>query len=160
MFCHTHLQFTCVWCVCVDESLSSVLSKAQSVSLSLLFDFLTLNKTGFSTTTKVGLAFESRVEQREVKNVSFRIVFRQKAVTCVFLSLHAAPSTVMSVQSKDVTRDTLILFWQEPDKPNGVILEYEVKYYEKVKRPNRDVDISLQRQRCKSFSLAAIWFNC
>lgn len=38
----------------------------------------------------------------------------------------------MSVQNKDVTRDTLVLFWQEPDKPNGVILEYEVKYYEKV----------------------------
>lgn len=64
--------------------------------------------------------------------MSFLTVFRQKTVTCVFLSLHAAPSTVMSVQNKDVTRDTLVLFWQEPDKPNGVILEYEVKYYEKV----------------------------
>lgn len=47
-------------------------------------------------------------------------------------SLSAAPSTVMSVESKDITRHTLTLFWQEPEKPNGVILEYEVKYYEKV----------------------------
>lgn len=71
-------------------------------------------------------------------------MFRQKAVTCVFLSFHAAPSTVMSVQRKDVTRDSLILFWQEPDKPNGVILEYEVKYYEKVRVLMGDVDIASQ----------------
>lgn len=25
--------------------------------------------------------------------------------------------------------------WQQPDRPNGVILEYEVKFYEKVRRP-------------------------
>ncbi|XP_072547563.1 ephrin type-A receptor 4 [Salminus brasiliensis] len=62
----------------------------------------------------------------------------------------AAPSTVMSVQRKDITRDTLALFWQEPEKPNGVILEYEVKYYEKeqnersyriVKTTSRNVNI-------------------
>ncbi|XP_066517625.1 ephrin type-A receptor 4 isoform X2 [Hoplias malabaricus] len=62
----------------------------------------------------------------------------------------AAPSTVMSVECKDVTRDTLTLFWQEPEKPNGVILEYEVKYYEKeqnersyriVKTTSRTVNI-------------------
>lgn len=38
----------------------------------------------------------------------------------------------MTVESKDITRHTLSLFWDEPEKPNGVILEYEVKYYEKV----------------------------
>lgn len=38
----------------------------------------------------------------------------------------------MTVESKDITRHTLSLFWKEPEKPNGVILEYEVKYYEKV----------------------------
>lgn len=26
------------------------------------------------------------------------------------------------------------LAWQQPERPNGVILEYEVKYYEKVSR--------------------------
>lgn len=24
------------------------------------------------------------------------------------------------------------LLWQEPEQPNGIILEYEIKYYEKV----------------------------
>lgn len=37
-----------------------------------------------------------------------------------------------SIQVTDVTRHTLSLAWQQPDRPNGVILEYEVKFYEKV----------------------------
>lgn len=64
----------------------------------------------------------------------------------------------MSVQSKDVTRDTLVLFWQEPDKPNGVILEYEVKYYEKVRGLMGDEDITSQYQKRWAFSLAARCF--
>ncbi|KTF86824.1 hypothetical protein cypCar_00044687 [Cyprinus carpio] len=64
--------------------------------------------------------------------------------------LSSAPSPVMMVQSKDITRHTLSLFWDEPEKPNGVILEYEVKYYEKdqnersyriVKTTSRNADI-------------------
>ncbi|XP_061549601.1 ephrin type-A receptor 4-like isoform X2 [Phycodurus eques] len=45
-----------------------------------------------------------------------------------------APSPVSSVQATDVTRHTLSLSWQQPDQPNGVILEYEVKFYEKDQR--------------------------
>ncbi|XP_061696045.1 ephrin type-A receptor 4-like isoform X2 [Syngnathoides biaculeatus] len=46
----------------------------------------------------------------------------------------AAPSPVSSIQAADVTRHTLLLSWQQPDQPNGVILEYEVKFYEKDQR--------------------------
>lgn len=45
-----------------------------------------------------------------------------------------APSPVSTVQATDVTRHSLSLAWQQPDRPNGVILEYEVKFYEKVRR--------------------------
>lgn len=44
----------------------------------------------------------------------------------------SAPSPVSSIQATDVTRHSLSLSWQQPDRPNGVILEYEVKFYEKV----------------------------
>lgn len=44
-----------------------------------------------------------------------------------------APSPVTSIQAKDITRHTISLAWQPPDRANGVILEYEVKYYEKVR---------------------------
>uniref|UniRef100_H0WZ34 receptor protein-tyrosine kinase n=1 Tax=Otolemur garnettii TaxID=30611 RepID=H0WZ34_OTOGA len=42
-----------------------------------------------------------------------------------------APSSIALVQAKEVTRYSVALAWLEPDRPNGVILEYEVKYYEK-----------------------------
>lgn len=47
-------------------------------------------------------------------------------------SSSSAPSPVTSIQAKDITRHTISLAWQPPDRANGVILEYEVKYYEKV----------------------------
>ncbi|XP_008300074.1 ephrin type-A receptor 4-A isoform X1 [Stegastes partitus] len=46
----------------------------------------------------------------------------------------AAPSPVSSILAIDVTRHSLSLSWQQPDRPNGVILEYEVKFYEKDQR--------------------------
>ncbi|KAI2656449.1 Ephrin type-A receptor 4-A [Labeo rohita] len=74
----------------------------------------------------------------------------EQAVSVTLTTNQAAPSKVMMVQSKDITRHTLSLFWDEPEKPNGVILEYEVKYYEKdqnersyriVKTTSRSTDI-------------------
>ena len=38
------------------------------------------------------------------------------------------------IQAKDITRHTISLAWNQPERANGVILEYEVKYYEKVRR--------------------------
>ncbi|KAA8593749.1 hypothetical protein FQN60_004583 [Etheostoma spectabile] len=61
-----------------------------------------------------------------------------------------APSPVTSIQAKDITRHTISLAWQPPDRANGVILEYEVKYYEKdqnersyriIKTSSRNTDI-------------------
>uniref|UniRef100_A0A8C6LH04 receptor protein-tyrosine kinase n=1 Tax=Nothobranchius furzeri TaxID=105023 RepID=A0A8C6LH04_NOTFU len=46
----------------------------------------------------------------------------------------AAPSPVSTIQVTDVTRHSLSLSWQQPERPNGVILEYEVKFYEKDQR--------------------------
>uniref|UniRef100_A0A3Q0SFW5 receptor protein-tyrosine kinase n=1 Tax=Amphilophus citrinellus TaxID=61819 RepID=A0A3Q0SFW5_AMPCI len=46
----------------------------------------------------------------------------------------ATPSPVSFIQATDVTRHSLSLSWQQPDRPNGVILEYEVKFYEKDQR--------------------------
>ncbi|KAG7252059.1 hypothetical protein CRUP_012694, partial [Coryphaenoides rupestris] len=60
------------------------------------------------------------------------------------------PSPVTLIQAKDITRHTISLAWQQPDRANGVILEYEVKYYEKdqnersyriVKTAPRNADI-------------------
>uniref|UniRef100_A0A671P4P6 Ephrin type-A receptor 7 n=1 Tax=Sinocyclocheilus anshuiensis TaxID=1608454 RepID=A0A671P4P6_9TELE len=43
----------------------------------------------------------------------------------------AAPSQVSEVMRERVQQHSVQLSWQEPEQPNGVITEYEIKYYEK-----------------------------
>ncbi|XP_068196349.1 ephrin type-A receptor 4-A-like [Antennarius striatus] len=54
-----------------------------------------------------------------------------QSVSVAVTTNQAAPSPVSTIQATDVTRHSLLLAWQQPDRPNGVILEYEVKFYEK-----------------------------
>lgn len=49
------------------------------------------------------------------------------------------------------TVDSITLSWSQPDQPNGVILDYELQYYEKV--PNWDSDGDMVQKA--SFSQAA-----
>ncbi|XP_014743745.1 PREDICTED: ephrin type-A receptor 5 isoform X7 [Sturnus vulgaris] len=41
------------------------------------------------------------------------------------------PSPVSTVKKGKITKNSISLSWQEPDQPNGIILEYEIKYFEK-----------------------------
>uniref|UniRef100_A0A8C1PGS7 receptor protein-tyrosine kinase n=1 Tax=Cyprinus carpio TaxID=7962 RepID=A0A8C1PGS7_CYPCA len=43
----------------------------------------------------------------------------------------AAPSQVMAIRQENASQNSVTLFWHEPAQPNGVILEYDIKYYEK-----------------------------
>ncbi|XP_074977095.1 ephrin type-A receptor 8 isoform X3 [Caretta caretta] len=45
----------------------------------------------------------------------------------------AAPSQVVVLRQESTGQNSVTLLWHEPDQPNGIILEYEVKYYEKDK---------------------------
>ncbi|KAM4873011.1 ephrin type-A receptor 8 isoform 1-T1 [Thomomys bottae] len=45
----------------------------------------------------------------------------------------AAPSQVVVIRQERAGQTSVSLLWQEPEQPNGIILEYEVKYYEKDK---------------------------
>uniref|UniRef100_H3D9Y9 receptor protein-tyrosine kinase n=2 Tax=Tetraodon nigroviridis TaxID=99883 RepID=H3D9Y9_TETNG len=74
----------------------------------------------------------------------------EQAASVTVTTNQAAPSPVTSIQAKDITRHTISLAWQPPDRANGVILEYEVKYYEKdqnersyriIKTSSRSTDI-------------------
>uniref|UniRef100_A0A8C9SII8 receptor protein-tyrosine kinase n=1 Tax=Scleropages formosus TaxID=113540 RepID=A0A8C9SII8_SCLFO len=44
----------------------------------------------------------------------------------------AAPSTVSIMHQVSSTVDSITLSWSQPDQPNGVILDYELQYYEKT----------------------------
>lgn len=43
-----------------------------------------------------------------------------------------APSAVPTVHLMSATASTMSLSWLPPEKPNGIILDYEIKYHEKV----------------------------
>ncbi|XP_068281264.1 ephrin type-A receptor 3 [Nyctibius grandis] len=43
----------------------------------------------------------------------------------------AAPSPITVIRKDRTSRNSVALSWQEPEHPNGIILDYEVKYYEK-----------------------------
>lgn len=45
-----------------------------------------------------------------------------------------APSAVSIMHQVSRTVDSITLSWSQPDQPNGVILDYELQYYEKVLR--------------------------
>ncbi|NWQ81985.1 EPHB2 protein, partial [Columbina picui] len=49
---------------------------------------------------------------------------------CLSLSL-PAPSAVSIMHQVSRTVDSITLSWSQPDQPNGVILDYELQYYEK-----------------------------
>lgn len=50
----------------------------------------------------------------------------------LLLHLFTAPSPVVTIKKDRTSRNSISLSWQEPEHPNGIILDYEVKYYEKV----------------------------
>lgn len=44
----------------------------------------------------------------------------------------SAPSVVSIMHQVSRSIDRVTLSWSQPDQPNGVILDYELQYYEKV----------------------------
>uniref|UniRef100_A0A8C3A2I2 Ephrin type-B receptor 3 n=1 Tax=Cyclopterus lumpus TaxID=8103 RepID=A0A8C3A2I2_CYCLU len=54
-----------------------------------------------------------------------------KANFLVFLLPFVAPSAVPTVHLMAATASTMSLSWLPPEKPNGIILDYEIKYHEK-----------------------------
>lgn len=53
-------------------------------------------------------------------------------ISFLFLFFCPAPSPVSGIRKEKTTRNSVSLAWQEPERPNGIILDYEIKYYEKV----------------------------
>ncbi|XP_027881587.1 ephrin type-A receptor 5 [Xiphophorus couchianus] len=52
-------------------------------------------------------------------------------VTLNVTTNQAAPSPVSVVRKGHTGKSSIALSWAEPDRPNGIILEYEIKYFEK-----------------------------
>ncbi|XP_031681865.1 ephrin type-A receptor 5 [Oncorhynchus kisutch] len=61
----------------------------------------------------------------------------------------AAPSPVSVVRKGNSGKNSISVLWQEPDRPNGIILEYEIKYFEK------DQETSYTIIKCKETEIVA-----
>lgn len=54
--------------------------------------------------------------------------------TSCFFPFSTAPSTVPIMHQVSATMRSITLSWPQPEQPNGIILDYEIRYYEKVSR--------------------------
>ncbi|XP_051957466.1 ephrin type-A receptor 8-like isoform X2 [Xyrauchen texanus] len=54
-----------------------------------------------------------------------------KSVMVNITTNQAAPSQVTAIRQENASQNSITLFWHEPAQPNGVILEYDITYYEK-----------------------------
>ncbi|XP_031710576.1 ephrin type-B receptor 3 isoform X1 [Anarrhichthys ocellatus] len=66
----------------------------------------------------------------------------------------AAPSAVPTVHLMRSTSDTLSLSWLPPEKPNGVILDYEIKYYERGQAMSHTVTSQLSSAKVEGLRAA------
>ncbi|XP_060708260.1 ephrin type-B receptor 2 [Hemiscyllium ocellatum] len=67
----------------------------------------------------------------------------------------AAPSTVSFIHQVSRTVDSVTLSWSQPDQPNGVILDYELQYYEKDQSEHNSSTVKSQTNTATIRSLRA-----
>ncbi|ETE63206.1 Ephrin type-A receptor 3, partial [Ophiophagus hannah] len=66
-----------------------------------------------------------------VNGVSDLSTFPRQFAAVSITTNQAAPSPITTIRKDRTSRNSVSLSWQEPEHPNGIILDYEVKYYEK-----------------------------
>lgn len=60
------------------------------------------------------------------------IIYSRVCSSALSLPLSTAPSTVPIMHQVSATMRSITLSWPQPEQPNGIILDYEIRYYEKV----------------------------
>uniref|UniRef100_H3A766 receptor protein-tyrosine kinase n=1 Tax=Latimeria chalumnae TaxID=7897 RepID=H3A766_LATCH len=70
-------------------------------------------------------------EIQAVNGVSDQSPYSPQFASVNITTNQAAPSAVSIMHQVSRTVDSITLSWSQPDQPNGVILDYELQYYEK-----------------------------
>ncbi|OXB65284.1 hypothetical protein ASZ78_001591 [Callipepla squamata] len=73
-------------------------------------------------------------EIQAVNGVSNKSPFPPQHVSVNITTNQAAPSTVPIMHQVSATMRSITLSWPQPEQPNGIILDYELRYYEKLSR--------------------------
>ncbi|XP_007908799.2 ephrin type-B receptor 1 [Callorhinchus milii] len=70
-------------------------------------------------------------EIQAVNGVSSKSPYSPQHVSVNVTTNQAAPSTVPIMHQVSSTMSSITLSWPQPEQPNGIILDYEIRYYEK-----------------------------
>ncbi|XP_010795164.1 ephrin type-B receptor 2-like, partial [Notothenia coriiceps] len=70
-------------------------------------------------------------EIQTVNGVSDQSLYSPQHTSVNITTNQAAPSAVSIIHQVSRAPDSITLSWSQPDQPNGVILDYELQYYEK-----------------------------
>ncbi|XP_064186032.1 ephrin type-B receptor 3-like isoform X6 [Anguilla rostrata] len=81
-------------------------------------------------------------EIQAVNGVSSKSPYTPQYSAVNITTNQAAPSAVPTVHLMGATASTMSLSWLPPEKPNGIILDYEIKYHEKVSASDQGEAIS------------------
>ncbi|XP_029141186.1 ephrin type-B receptor 1 [Protobothrops mucrosquamatus] len=73
-------------------------------------------------------------EIQAVSGVSNKSPFPPQHASVNITTNQAAPSTVPIMHQVSATMRSITLSWPQPEQPNGIILDYEIRYYEKLSR--------------------------
>uniref|UniRef100_A0A3B4AMK3 receptor protein-tyrosine kinase n=1 Tax=Periophthalmus magnuspinnatus TaxID=409849 RepID=A0A3B4AMK3_9GOBI len=71
-------------------------------------------------------------EIQAVNGVSNKSPYPAQHVTIDITTNQAAPSIVPIMHQISSTMNSFTLSWPQPEQPNGIILDYELRYYEKI----------------------------
>uniref|UniRef100_A0A8C9NDH0 Ephrin type-A receptor 6 n=1 Tax=Serinus canaria TaxID=9135 RepID=A0A8C9NDH0_SERCA len=92
--------------------------------------------TGLTNSSVTVLDFVAHVNytfEIEATNGVSELSFSPKQFTAITVTTDQDAPTLIGMVRKDwASQNSIALSWQEPDFPQGAILDYEIKYYEKV----------------------------
>uniref|UniRef100_A0A3Q1D4T2 receptor protein-tyrosine kinase n=1 Tax=Amphiprion ocellaris TaxID=80972 RepID=A0A3Q1D4T2_AMPOC len=112
-----------------------------------------------NTTVTVGdlLAHTNYTFEIEALNGVSSLAPKMRQYAAVTITTNqAAPSPVTVIRKEKTSRNSVSLSWQEPERPNGIILDYEIKYYEKEEQ---ETSYTILRARGCNVTLSGLKSN-
>ncbi|XP_067873110.1 ephrin type-B receptor 2 [Heterodontus francisci] len=94
-------------------------------------------------------------EIQAVNGVSDQSLYSPQFASVNITTNQAAPSAVSFMHQVSRTVDSVTLSWSQPDQPNGVILDYELQYYEKDQSEHNSSAVKSQTNTATIRSLRA-----
>ncbi|XP_066476080.1 ephrin type-A receptor 3 isoform X1 [Tiliqua scincoides] len=88
-----------------------------------------------------------------VNGVSDLSTFARQYAEVTIMTNQAAPSPITIIRKDRTSRNSVSLSWQEPEHPNGIILDYEVKYYEKQEQ---ETSYTILRARSTNVTISGL----